>query len=148
MLPGLENAEFARYGVMHKNAYIKSPGLLDKYFRVRTKPTLIFCGQMTGVEGYIESAASGLLGGLGAAYTILQKSLPDFPNSTALGALAEYVSESVSPDFQPMHICFGIMSPPEEHIRKKSLRREYMAARALEQIDMIAEQLRKEDSHV
>ena len=131
MIPGLENAEFVRYGVMHKNTYLNSPRLLNADFRLRTDPKYFFAGQMTGVEGYVESAASGLMAGIQAVCAL--KGLPavDFPNVTAMGALAHYISNPAVTDFQPMNVNYGIMPPPEKRIRKKRFRNEMLSQRAL-----------------
>jgi methylenetetrahydrofolate--tRNA-(uracil-5-)-methyltransferase len=110
MIPGLENAEIVRYGVMHKNIYIKSPALLNRYYEMRGRGGLFFAGQITGVEGYVESASSGLLAGLFAASDILERPRPRFSAETACGALAEYISGYTGNDFQPMNINYGIIS--------------------------------------
>lgn len=134
LIPALRNAEYARYGVMHRNTYLDSPRLLDEWYRLRSRPTLFFAGQMTGVEGYVESAASGLLAGMSAARMSQERPLPRFSDATALGALGWYVSTSASSDFQPMNITFGIMRPLEERIRKKEERNEKIAQRALAEV--------------
>ena len=136
MIPGLENAEFLRYGVMHRNTYIRSPGLLDRDYSVKKRPELFFAGQMTGVEGYIESASSGWVAGVNAARRALGLSPIILPDITATGALAAYVSDSVSPDFQPMNVNFGIIAPPDKKIKGgKAKRNEALSARSLEYID-------------
>ena len=112
MIPGLENAEFVRFGATHKNTYLNSPKLLDAFYRLRSEPNLFFAGQMTGVEGYVESAASGLYAGLAAAFFAKGKEFPPLSGKTAIGALARYVSSEMLPaDFQPMNITFGIIDP-------------------------------------
>ena len=138
MIPGLENAEFVRYGVMHKNTYMNSPQLLNADFRLRTNPRFFFAGQMTGVEGYVESAASGLMAGIQAVCA--QKGLPavEFPDITAMGALAHYISNPAVTDFQPMNVNYGIMPPLEKRVRKRRFRNEMLANRALEAFETVA----------
>lgn len=135
MIPGLEKAEFVRFGVMHKNTYLNSPQLLDNYFRLRSNKRFYFAGQMTGVEGYVESAASGLMAGLHAAREL--KGLPEvnFPAETAHGSLANYISNPAIENFQPMNINFGLIPPLSVRIRKKKEKNAQIAARALEQLD-------------
>ncbi len=111
MIPALKNAEFMRYGVMHRNTYINSPGLLDETYRLKSEPRIRFAGQMTGVEGYVESAASGLLAGIATAMELLGEPVPAFTKQNAIGALAEYVSGGSVGNFQPMNVNFGIMEP-------------------------------------
>lgn len=138
MIPGLQNAEFLRYGVMHRNTYINSPGLLDRCYGLISRPGLYFAGQMTGVEGYIESAASGFVAGINAGRR--QRGLPEFVFSdrSMLGAMAARVSGAVTKDFQPMNANFGIIAPPDEKVRGgKRKRTEYYAARSLAYIDNI-----------
>ena len=130
MIPGLENAEFLRYGVMHRNSFLRSPGLLDRYYRVIGRENLWFAGQITGVEGYIESAASGLCAGLNLARQLQGRALIDFPPETALGALALHISTE-NRDFQPMNINFGLLPPMPERIRGKRERYTALAMRAL-----------------
>lgn len=134
MIPGLENAEFVRYGVMHKNTYMNSPKLLNKDFSLRKEPRFYFAGQMTGVEGYVESAASGLMAGLACARKILGQELAEFPAETAHGSLANYVSNPEVEHFQPMNINFGIIPPLAVRIRKKKEKNPLIAARALEKL--------------
>lgn len=134
MIPGLENAEFVRYGVMHKNTYMNSPKLLDKDFSLRKEPRFYFAGQMTGVEGYVESAASGLMAGLACARKILGQELAEFPAETAHGSLANYVSNPEVEHFQPMNINFGLIPPLAVRIRKKKEKNPLIAARALEKL--------------
>lgn len=135
MIPGLENAEFLRYGVMHRNTFINSPALLDARFAMRERPEIYFAGQMTGVEGYIESAASGILAGLNMAHDV--KGLPPviLPRETMLGALAGYISDPAVGDFQPMGSNMGVLPPLEERIRGKKERYEAMAQRGLKMLD-------------
>ncbi len=117
MIPALRQAEFLRYGVMHRNTYLKSPGFLDRYYRVKECPRVSFAGQITGVEGYVESAASGCLVGVELARRLLGQAPADFSPETAIGALALYVSNESVTDFQPMNINFGIMPPWPERVR-------------------------------
>lgn len=135
MIPGLENAEFVRFGVMHKNTYLNSPQLLDKHFNLRSNKRFYFAGQMTGVEGYVESAASGLMAGLAAARAVLELPEVEFPDETAHGALANYISNPAIENFQPMNINFGLIPPLTVRIRKKREKNAQIAARALEALD-------------
>lgn len=137
MIPGLENAEFVRYGVMHRNTYLRSPGLLTPQYQLRKAPNIYFAGQMTGVEGYVESAASGLVAGISMACRMLGKTAPDFEDTTALGALGHYVSEYAGGNFQPMNINFGILREPENIMKPKRARYAAMARRALDAVDRI-----------
>ena len=132
MIPGLENAEFVRFGVMHKNTYLNSPQLLDKHFNLRNNKRFYFAGQMTGVEGYVESAASGLMAGLAAARAVLELPEVELPEVTAHGALANYISNPAIENFQPMNINFGLIPPLTVRIRKKREKNAQIAARALE----------------
>ena len=137
MITGLENAEFARYGVMHRNTFLNSPGLLDSHYQMLTRPGLYFAGQMTGVEGYVESAGSGMVAGICAAMQQQGNPLPDFPRTTALGALAHYVSAQ-NQNFQPMNVTYGIMEGWPERVRGgKQARYEKIAERALETIEQM-----------
>ena len=135
MIPGLEKAEFVRFGVMHKNTYLNSPQLLDNHFRLRSNKRFYFAGQMTGVEGYVESAASGLIAGLHAARELKGMAEVDFPAETAHGSLANYISNPAIENFQPMNINFGLIPPLSVRIRKKKEKNAQIAARALEQLD-------------
>ena len=137
MIPGLENAEFFRYGVMHRNTYLNSPGKLRQTYAMREFPNLFFAGQMTGVEGYVESASSGFVAGINAARLALGKEEIIFPRETEIGALANYVSEGgVSSHFQPMNANFGIIAPFDKKIKGgKKFRNEAYAARSLEIIE-------------
>ena len=135
MIPGLENAEFVRFGVMHKNTYLNSPQLLDKHFNLRSNKRFYFAGQMTGVEGYVESAASGLMAGLAAARAVLELPEVEFPDVTAHGALANYISNPAIENFQPMNINFGLIPPLTVRIRKKREKNAQIAARALKALD-------------
>ena len=141
MIPALKNAEFVRYGVMHRNTYLNSPKLLDRYYRLKSEPRISFAGQMTGVEGYVESCASGMLAALEAAARINGRPPLDFPRSTAIGALALYVSEATVGHFQPMNINFGIIDPLEKRIKGKRNKNAEISARALD----IVEKYVKED---
>lgn len=142
MIPGLENADFLRYGVMHRNTFLNSPNLLERDYSMRSDKGLFFAGQMTGVEGYIESAASGFTAGLNAARAAMGEERFIFPDTTMIGAMAKYVSEGGVGDFQPMNANFGIISHPEERIKGgKKERYGVYAARALEVIDSIKEQI-------
>ena len=137
MIPGLENATFLRYGVMHRNTYLKSPGILDSSYSLKRNPKVFFAGQMTGVEGYIESASSGFVAGLNAAMLALGEEQIDFTNKTVIGALSHYVSTgSLSGNFQPMNANFGIVAPLEYKVKGgKKFRNEEIAKRALNYID-------------
>jgi len=137
MIPALKNADIVRFGVMHRNTYIDSPKLLDRYYRLKHLPRIRFAGQITGVEGYVESAASGLLAGLEVAHNLLGLSPIDFPRETAIGALALYVSEGSISNFQPMNINFGIIAPPGYKIKGKREKNLAISERALKVIDDI-----------
>lgn len=139
MIPGLEQAEFVRYGVMHRNTYINSPELLNHAFQLKKEPRLFFAGQMTGVEGYLESAASGLMAGLQAMRYGRGEALIDFPKTTAMGGLSHYISAYEGSNFQPMNINFGIMEPWPGKIRKKKEKNARIAARALEELAVVKE---------
>lgn len=148
MIPGLENAEFARYGVMHRNTFLNSPGFLDDTFRVIAEPRLSFAGQITGVEGYVESAASGLLAGLSTAYREKGQEPPHFSGKTAIGAMGRYVS-TPNARFQPMNCAFGLIdqlevAPGEKRIRNKQLRYEAISKRALAEVEKIVAEMAKE----
>lgn len=143
MIPALENAEFLRYGVMHRNTYINSPKKLDVCYSLRSREGVYFAGQMTGVEGYVESAGSGLVAGLNAARRILGEDAVVFPRRTMIGAMAAYVSEGGSGAFVPMNANFGIIEPWPERVKGgKIAKYEKLSARALEEITRIAENLR------
>ena len=132
MIPGLENAVFLRYGVMHRNTFIDSPRALDVFYSLKSDPRLCFAGQMTGVEGYIESCSSGFVAGVNAALSALGRQRVNFPEVTATGALAHYVGNTSVTDFQPMNVNFGIIAPPEERIKGgKAAKNQYLADRAL-----------------
>lgn len=146
MIPGLENAEFVRFGVMHKNTYLNSPQLLDKHFNLRSNKRFYFAGQMTGVEGYVESAASGLMAGLAAARAVLELPEVEFPDVTAHGALANYISNPAIENFQPMNINFGLIPPLTVRIRKKREKNAQIAVRALEALDGFLPALKTEQA--
>lgn len=141
MIPALKNAEFVRYGVMHRNTYLNSPKLLDRYYRLRGRENLSFAGQMTGVEGYVESAASGMLVGIETAARVLGLPAVDFPQETAIGALGLYISGGSVGDFQPMNINFGIISPLGYRVKGKRNKNAEISKRSLGIID---ELLKKE----
>ena len=131
MIPGLENAQFFRFGVMHRNTFLDSPRLLDRCFRLRKGRGLYFAGQLTGVEGYMESAASGIAAGRNLAAELSGREPRPFPRDTMLGALSHYVSDPTVTDFQPMGSNMGILPPLEQHERNKDLRYTKMAQRAV-----------------
>ena len=135
MIPALRNAEFVRYGVMHRNTFLQSPKLLDKYYADRRDPLVAFAGQMTGVEGYVESTASGYLAAVAMAAKLQGRQLPEFPKTTAIGALGLYISDGSVENFQPMNINFSIIAPLEKRIRKKAEKNLAIANRSLEVID-------------
>ena len=137
MIPALKNAEFVRYGVMHRNTFLCSPKLLDKYYADRRNPLVAFAGQMTGVEGYVESAASGYLAAVAMAAKVKGETLPDFPKTTAIGALGYYISDETVENFQPMNINFSIIAPLEQRIRKKSEKNLAIAMRSLDVIETL-----------
>lgn len=134
MIPGLENAEFVRYGVMHRNSFMNSPELLEPTFRTKKRPNLFFAGQMTGVEGYVESAASGLVAALNAVRLFNEESPIIFPETTAIGALPHYITTTAAKHFQPMNVNFGIIKPLEVRIRDKKERYEAISERALDDL--------------
>ncbi|CAM3904519.1 FADH(2)-oxidizing methylenetetrahydrofolate--tRNA-(uracil(54)-C(5))-methyltransferase TrmFO [Alicyclobacillus pomorum] len=140
MIPGLENAEFVRYGVMHRNTYINSPTALLPTYQTKRRDTLFFAGQITGVEGYVESAAAGLLAGLNAGRLV--RGLPPvvLPPTTAMGSLAHYITHTDSDNFQPMNATFGLMPPLSERIRDKRERAQKMADRALTELARAVEE--------
>ena len=135
MIPGLENAEFVRYGVMHRNTFLQSPKLLDRYYSDRRNSMVAFAGQMTGVEGYVESTASGYLAAVAMAARLQGREVPDFPKTTAIGALGLYISDGSVEAFQPMNVNFSIIAPLEKRIRKKAEKNLAIANRSLEVID-------------
>lgn len=135
MIPALRNAEFVRYGVMHRNTYLNSPHLLDRYYRLKSDPRISFAGQMTGVEGYVESAASGMLVGIETAARLLELEPVNFPQETAIGALGLYISGGSVGDFQPMNINFGIITPLGYRVKGKRNKNAEISARSLKIID-------------
>ena len=139
MIPALKNAEFVRYGVMHRNTYLNSPKLLDRYYRLRSDPRISFAGQMTGVEGYVESAASGMLVGIETAARVLGLESVDFPQETAIGALGLYISGGSVGDFQPMNINFGIIKPLEYRVKGKRNKNAEISNRSLAIIEQLKE---------
>ena len=140
MIPGLENAEFVRYGVMHRNSYMDSPNLLEQTYRSKKQPNLFFAGQMTGVEGYVESAASGLVAGINAARLFKGEEAAIFPETTAIGSLAHYITHADSKHFQPMNVNFGIIKELEgPRIRDKKERYEKFAERSLQDLAQFME---------
>ena len=141
MIPGLENAEIVRYGVMHRNTFMNSPELLLPTYQAQGDERLFFAGQMTGVEGYVESAASGLLAGLNAARLAQEKAPLILPRETAMGALAYYITHTDAKHFQPMNVNFGIIADLPERIRDKKERNEQLAQRALAHIETIKQEL-------
>mgnify|MGYP004535536677 FL=1 len=149
MIPALRNAEFVRYGVMHRNTYLNSPKLLDRYYRLRTDGRISFAGQMTGVEGYVESAASGMLVGIETAARVLGMEPVDFPQETAIGALSLYVSGGSVGDFQPMNVNFGIIIPLGCRVKGKRNKNAEISKRSLEIIESLKakEVFHCEDNH-
>lgn len=139
MIPALKNAEFVRYGVMHRNTYLNSPQLLDRYYRLKSDPRISFAGQMTGVEGYVESASSGMLVGIETAARLLELEPVNFPQETAIGALGLYISGGSVGDFQPMNINFGIITPLGYRVKGKRNKNAEISARALRIIDELME---------
>ncbi|MBR2142924.1 methylenetetrahydrofolate--tRNA-(uracil(54)-C(5))-methyltransferase (FADH(2)-oxidizing) TrmFO [Anaerovibrio sp.] len=144
MIPGLEKAEFVRYGVMHRNTYINSPETMCPTMQFKNNHKLFFAGQMTGVEGYVESAASGLVAGINAARLCQGKDPVIFPQETAHGALCHYITTAPAKHFQPMNVNFGIMSPIKEKIRDKKLKKQHIAERALEVLEEFKQGLKVE----
>ncbi|GIO83853.1 methylenetetrahydrofolate--tRNA-(uracil-5-)-methyltransferase TrmFO [Paenibacillus faecis] len=134
MIPGLENAEFVRYGVMHRNTFINSPKLLQPTYQLKERPTLFFAGQMTGVEGYVESAASGLIAGINAAQAYAGREGIVFPEDTTLGSMARYITTADFKHFQPMNANFGLFPKLDTRHRKKAEKNEALARRALDSL--------------
>ena len=137
MIPALHDAQFLRYGVMHRNTYLDSPRLLDRYYRLKADPRIAFAGQMTGVEGYVESCASGFLVGVETARRLLGETPADFPQTTAIGALGLYVSNETVAAFQPMNINFGIIPPLDHRVKGKRNKNAEISARSLAVIDQM-----------
>ncbi|OWR27837.1 methylenetetrahydrofolate--tRNA-(uracil(54)-C(5))-methyltransferase (FADH(2)-oxidizing) TrmFO [Saccharibacillus sp. O23] len=134
MIPGLENVDIVRYGVMHRNTFINSPKLLEPTYQCKTRPNLFFAGQMTGVEGYVESAASGLIAGINAAHLALGQEPIVFPEETTLGGMARYITTADPDHFQPMNANFGLLPKLEQKIRNKKEKNEALAQRALDKL--------------
>ena len=141
MIPALHDAEFVRYGVMHRNTYLDSPRLLDRYYRLTADPRIAFAGQMTGVEGYVESAASGFLAGVELARRLRGEAPVDFPQETAIGALALYVSNGSVGDFQPMNVNFGIIPPLGYRVKGKRNKNAELSKRSLAIIDSLHDEV-------
>ena len=139
MIPALKNAEYVRYGVMHQNTFLQSPKLLDRFYADRRNPLVAFAGQMTGVEGYVESTASGYLAAVAMAAKVQGRPLPEFPKTTAIGALGQYISDESVEKFQPMNINFSIIAPLEQRIRKKAEKNLAISNRALDVIQALKE---------
>ena len=139
MIPALKNAEYVRYGVMHQNTFLQSPKLLDRFYADRRNPLVAFAGQMTGVEGYVESTASGYLAAVAMAAKVQGRPLPEFPQTTAIGALGQYISDESVENFQPMNINFSIIAPLEQRIRKKAEKNLAISNRALDVIQALKE---------
>ena len=139
LIPALHDAQYLRYGVMHRNTYLNSPQLLDRYYRLRSEPRISFAGQMTGVEGYVESAASGMLVGIETAARLLELEPVNFPQETAIGALGLYISGGSVGDFQPMNINFGIITPLGYRVKGKRNKNAEISARSLKIIDELME---------
>ena len=137
MIPALHDGEFVRYGVMHQNTFLQSPKLLDRFYADRRDPLVAFAGQMTGVEGYVESTASGYLAAVAMAAKVQGKEPTEFPAITAIGALGHYISDASIESFQPMNINFGIMPPLEKRVRKKAEKNLAIAQRSLAAIDAL-----------
>ena len=140
MIPALKNAEYVRYGVMHRNTFLQSPKLLDRFYADRRNPLVAFAGQMTGVEGYVESAASGFLAAVAMAAKVQGRPLPEFTNETAIGALGLYVSDERIEHFQPMNVNFSIIAPLQQRIRKKAEKNLAIANRSLAVIEELIKQ--------
>ncbi|MDE5412977.1 FADH(2)-oxidizing methylenetetrahydrofolate--tRNA-(uracil(54)-C(5))-methyltransferase TrmFO [Alkalihalobacterium chitinilyticum] len=134
LIPGLENAEIVRYGVMHRNTFINSPKVLKPTYQFKERDDLFFAGQITGVEGYVESAASGLIAGINAARYVKKKELAVFPEETAIGSMAQYITTANPKNFQPMNANFGLLKPLDQRIKNKKERNETLANRAIETI--------------
>jgi methylenetetrahydrofolate--tRNA-(uracil-5-)-methyltransferase len=135
LIPGLEQGEFVRFGMVHRNTYVNGPTVLSETWQVRSRPSLFFAGQMSGVEGYVESAASGLIAGTNAASLAKGQRVVAAPRTTAIGALAYYVSHANPANYQPSNITFGIMPPLQRPVRGRKLRNEALSARALSDLD-------------
>ena len=141
MIPALRDARFLRYGVMHRNTYLDSPRLLDRYYRLKSDPRIAFAGQMTGVEGYVESCASGFLAGIELARRLKGQAPLDFPRETAIGALGLYVSNESVADFQPMNVNFGIIPPLDHRVKGKRNKNAELSQRSLAILDTMKEEV-------
>jgi methylenetetrahydrofolate--tRNA-(uracil-5-)-methyltransferase len=141
LIPALHAAEFVRFGMIHRNTYINAPSVLTRCFEARTRPGLFFAGQMSGVEGYVESAASGLLAGVSAAARARAEEPVGFPVETALGALGRYIAESDPKHYQPTNIAFGLLPELPSRVKDKARRRQAMSQRALTALGAFVEEL-------
>ena len=139
MIPALRNAQFTRYGVMHRNTFLDAPKLLDRYYRLKDTPRVSFAGQITGVEGYVESAASGLLAGIEVSRELQALTPVDFPKTTAIGALASYISHDSAGEFQPMNVNFGIIDPLGKKVKNKREKNLLISERSLEVINRLVD---------
>ncbi len=137
MIPALKNAEYIRYGVMHRNTFLDSPRLLDRYYRVRGNERLMFAGQITGVEGYVESTASGCLAAIELAHRLLGKEPVNFPRETAMGAMALYVCDESVVNFQPMNVNFGLIPALGYRVKGKRNKNAELSKRALEALSAL-----------
>jgi methylenetetrahydrofolate--tRNA-(uracil-5-)-methyltransferase len=135
MIPGLESAEFVRFGMIHRNTYVNAPLVLEPTFETRRRRGLFFAGQMSGVEGYVESAASGLVAGIAAAFRARGEEPPAFPEDTAIGALSRYIARSDAKHYQPTNVAFGLLPELPHRVRDKAKRRLALAERALASLD-------------
>jgi len=145
LIPGLEQAEFVRYGMIHRNTYVNAPAALEPSFETRRRTGLFFAGQMSGVEGYVESAASGLLAGIGAAFRVRGEEPPAFPPETALGALGNYIARSNPAHYQPTNIAFGLLPDLPQRIRDKARKRLAMSHRALDSLERLRARLEERE---
>ena len=141
MIPALHNAEYVRYGVMHRNTFLYSPKLLDHFYADRRNPLVAFAGQMTGVEGYVESTASGYLAAVAMAYKVRGKEPVEFPRETAIGALGHYISDPSIVNFQPMNVNYGIVAPLGYRVKGKANKNLAIANRGLEILETLKEKL-------
>jgi methylenetetrahydrofolate--tRNA-(uracil-5-)-methyltransferase len=141
LVPGLEAAEFVRYGMIHRNTYVNAPRTLEATFETRARPGLFFAGQLSGVEGYVESAASGLVAGIGASFRARGLAPPAFPEDTAIGALGRYISRSDPAGYQPANIAFGLLPAPATRIRDRARRRLAASQLALESLERFRAEL-------
>jgi len=146
LIPGLEQAEFVRFGMIHRNTYVNAPATLEPTFETRRRPGLFFAGQMSGVEGYVESAASGLLAGLGAAFRARGEEPPTLPEDTALGALGRYIARSDPRAYQPTNIAFGLLPELPARVRDKARRRLALSERALRSLESFQASLAARES--